>query len=408
MFVGQSKMDRFLTKKRKVDESDGSESSVTTAEEHPVSNIPSSKKTAQEKPKGAVRKFHPEWENLFFVSEYKNKAICLICRHDFVQYKKFSFERHFKSIHSAIDTKYPALSKKRADEIIRLKNDLLNEQKVFKKFLSTNELVTRASYEIAFEIAKHGKPYSDGEFHKQLMQLTIETVCENWDEKPKTNLLEDVKKLPVSHQTVSRRVNEIGAVFEANLKRDLEQCVAFSIALDETTDISDEAQLMFWVRYFIDDRTEEDILALVSLPDHTKAADIFKAFQTVVTRFSLDLKKLASICTDGAPSMLGKHNGFTALVKRYVAQHFDNQHLITYHCIIHQENLCAKALQKNSNVVDTVTKVCVARIHVVYLFIKLFIGIHTYCFVLNCRLSIKFEAEKVSYVIVNSNCFWKS
>lgn len=203
----------------------------------------------------------------------------------------------------------------------------------------------------------------DGEFYKQLLQSTIETLCENWDEKQKRSLIEDVKKLPLSHQTVSRRVAEIGAELEADLKRDLDQCEAFSIALDETTDIKDEAQLMFWVRYFIDDRIEENILALVSLREHTTANDIFAAFQSIVTRFNLNLKKLASICTDGAPAMLGIHNGFTALVKRHVAQNFNNQHLISYHCIIHQENLCAKALQRNSSVVETVTQVCVLTIY---------------------------------------------
>lgn len=388
VFGAQLKMDRFLIKKRKVgsidegDEGDEGESSeATVSEKRAVTNTQQMPENVeQEKHRQSNRKFHEEWENLYFVAEYNSRAVCLICRQDFTQFKKYSFDRHFKTTHSAIDEKFPASSKQRANEISRLKNELLSEQKVVKKFINTNELVTRASYEIAFEIAKHGKSYSDGEFHKRLMQSTIETLCENWDQKQKTMLLDNVKKLPLSHQTVSRRVNEIGGELEANLKLDLEHCAAFSIALDETTDIKDEAQLIFFVRYFIDDRTEEDILALVSLPERTTAEDIFKAFQTTVTRFNLNLKKLASICTDGAPAMIGIHNGFTALVKRHVAQHFENQHLITYHCIIHQENLCAKALQRNSNVVETVTQVCVLAIYVIYLFIKLFYDTHTYCF----------------------------
>lgn len=370
-------MDGFVVRKRKPNEIDDGESSESTPrEKRPVTNI-HRLPVENNKPKEVNRKFHAEWENQFFVCEYKNNAICLICRHDFTDFRKYVFERHFKNKHSVIDANYPLSSKKRADEISRLKNELSNEQKVVKKFTDANELLARASYEIAFEIAKRGKPYSDGDFHKQLMQSSIETICENWDAKQKTTLLNEVKKIPHSCPTISRRVIEIGSDLEANLKRDLEQCVAFSIALDETTDIKDDAQLLFWVRYFIDDRIEEDILALVALREHTTAQDIFDAFETMaIDRFNLNLKKLASICTDGAPSMRGTRNGFTALVKRYVAQHFDNHHLITYHCIIHQENLCAKALQKHSNVLETVTKVCVMTIYVFLYVYKTVLLIH--------------------------------
>lgn len=364
-------MDRFVTRKRKLDATDegAAGDSATSCENRPLAEerqLPESVQSETEKPKSVTRKFRAEWESQFFVSEYKDKAICLICRHDFTDFRKFAFERHFQSKHKATDEKFPATSKKRADEILRLKNGLLSEQKTFKKFMNTNELITRASYEIAYEIAKRGKPYLDGEFHKQLMQSTIQTLCEHWDDNPRKTLLENVKKIPLSHQTVSRRVNEIGAQLEANLKRDLEQCEWFSIALDETTDIKDEAQLMFWVRYFTGDRTGEDILALVSLSEHTTAIDIFKAFQATVTRFNLDLKKLAAICTDGAPAMLGIRSGFVALVKKHAAENFNNRHVLSYHCIIHQENLCAKALQRSCNVVQTVTQVRTVAIYVTY------------------------------------------
>lgn len=56
------------------------------------------------------------------------------------------------------------------------------------------------------------------------------------------------------------------------------------------------------------------------------------------------------ICTDGAPAKKERKE-FTTVSphseKTHVAQHFDNQH---------QENLCAKALQMNSDVVETVTQ----------------------------------------------------
>lgn len=362
----QPKIDLFVNKKRKIDEIDEGESSDVSAGELPTSDPEentqkSSGIVQQAKSKQANRKFHDEWETDFFVTEYKSNAICLLCRHEFTQFKKYGIERHFKTNHIAANEKWPLSSTKRTDEILRLKKELTSEQKVFKRFTSTNELILRASYDISFEIARRGKPYVDGEFHKELMQSTVQTLCENWDDATKTTLLDNIKKMPLSHQTVSRRVNEIGADLEANLKKELEECESFSIALDETTDIKGEAQLMFWVRYVIGDRIEENILALISLPEHTTADELFRAFLATCKRFNLDLKKMVSICSDGAPAMVGIRKGFVALVKNHVAQQFDNHHLISYHCIIHQENLSAKALQKSCNVVEIVSKVCIHR-----------------------------------------------
>lgn len=233
-----------------------------------------------------------------------------------------------------------------------------------KKFLSANELVTHVSYDIAFQMAKHGKSYVDGEFYKQMLQSTITTLCQDWDDKFKAPLLEKVKLLPLSRQTISRRVNDIGGEIEAKLKSDLERCDAFSLALDETTDIIDTSQLLFWIRYVVDGRIEENLLALRPLTGRTRAEDIFKAFLSVVDRFNLDLKKLVSVCTDGAPAMLGIHAGFVALIKNHIEKHFKTDLFVSFHCIIHQENLCASALEKNNDVLKIMTKVSQNKIAV--------------------------------------------
>ncbi|XP_055307221.1 zinc finger BED domain-containing protein 5-like [Sitodiplosis mosellana] len=240
-------MDRFVTvtKKRRPDESDEGESSgVSSSDKRPsTSNQNVMESVEQQKKKN--RKFNSEWEENYFVTEHNGKAMCLICRHEFAENKKYNVESHFNKQHSEMNKKFLPSSEKRSTEILRLKSALESEQKIVKNFFSTNHLVTRASYEVAFNIAKHGKFYSDGEFYKQLMQSTVATLCENLDEKLKAPLHDKMKMLSLSHQTVSRRVVDIGAEMEANLKRDLEECEAISVALDETIDISDVSQLIF-------------------------------------------------------------------------------------------------------------------------------------------------------------------
>lgn len=51
----------------------------------------------------------------------------------------------------------------------------------------------------------------------------------------------------------------------------------------------------------------------------------------------IDLKKIASITSDGAPSMVGKNVGFIKQLKQDIGHS-----VIEFHCLIHQEVLCAK------------------------------------------------------------------
>jgi len=60
--------------------------------------------------------------------------------------------------------------------------------------------------------------------------------------------------------------------------------------------------------------------------------------------------KINSVCTDGAPVMTGKINGCVALLKQFL-----DRELFSYHCIIHQEALCAKDMKFN-DVIDPVVR----------------------------------------------------
>lgn len=351
-------MDRFVTRKTKQGESVPSTSNSSTGcEQTKTARNPA--KSERSKQKIVNRKFSADWENSFFVTESNGKTLCLICRFTFSDNKKYAVERHFTSNHGEVNTKFLAPDK-RASEIARLKNELHSQKNIVRKFLDKNELLTFASYEIAFDMAKAAKPYSDGEFYKKLMRKTVSTLCENVDEKVKIILVDNIDSLALSDQTISRRVNDIGTEIETRLKNDLKNCKAFAIALDESTDIGDVSQLVIWVRYIIDmDRCEENILALVPLHEQTRAVDVFDAFRQVQLRFNLDLKKLVCVCTDGAPTMIGKHKGFVARLKKFISDNNDeiDHELISYHCIIHQQNLCAAAVGDESTVLTTITKI---------------------------------------------------
>ena len=80
-----------------------------------------------------------------------------------------------------------------------------------------------------------------------------------------------------------------------------------------------------------------------SLKDSTTGKDLFESVIYSITRSRSSLDKLASITTDGAPSLTGKHSGLMKLINN----------ALSFHCIIHQESLCKSSL-KFKHIMDPV------------------------------------------------------
>ena len=73
-------------------------------------------------------------------------------------------------------------------------------------------------------------------------------------------------------------------------------------------------------------------------------------------RSGLSLDKLASITTDGALSLTGKHSGLVKLMNDKIKEDFLlHSALSSFHCIIHQESLCKSSL-KLKHVMDPVAR----------------------------------------------------
>ncbi|MBO1765133.1 hypothetical protein JQN64_28600, partial [Escherichia coli] len=110
-------------------------------------------------------------------------------------------------------------------------------------------------------------------------------------------------------------------------------------ALDESTDVTGSAQLCVFVRFITADSViREEMLQLISLPTTTTGEDITRALVNCLKVNKIYFDKISSIATDGAPSMVGCHKGLVALLRQ--SGLFPN--FVAYHCIIHQEALCAK------------------------------------------------------------------
>ena len=83
------------------------------------------------------------------------------------------------------------------------------------------------------------------------------------------------------------------------------------MALDESIDIVDNAQLAVFIRC-VDEKFEvaEDLLDLKSMKGATTGKDIFEQILIVLNEFEINQEKLVSITTDGAAALTGKNIGF--------------------------------------------------------------------------------------------------
>jgi hypothetical protein len=162
--------------------------------------------------------------------------------------------------------------------------------------------------------------------------------------------------ISLSDKTISERINEISNNLQNQLNVIVNNCESFSLVIDESIDIKDISQFAVFIRAVDTNfKTNTELLKLIAMKDTTKGEDLLLKLFNLINDLKYDWRKLVSITSDGAPAMSGKEKGLIALLKRKLIGININHKVINYHCIIHQESLCAKIL-KYENVMKIVVK----------------------------------------------------
>ncbi|XP_067137172.1 protein FAM200A-like [Centruroides vittatus] len=151
-----------------------------------------------------------------------------------------------------------------------------------------------ASYQASYLIAKAKKPYTIGE------ELVLPTAVQITETIHGKKYADELWKIPLSNDIVTRRISEISCDQFQQLIQRIKESPKFAIRLDESTDITNLAQLLVY---------EE----------------------------GLDWNNCIGVCSDGAAATKKQRVGFLAKVKSIT-----NGHIILTHCIIHREALVAK------------------------------------------------------------------
>ena len=168
-------------------------------------------------------------------------------------------------------------------------------------FTDTSSHLNEANYRICY--AQHQVSLTHAELFKKTFMVSAEVLFAGFQNKDK--IVQQIEKLPLSPDTCARRCDELSGNMFTQLMTKLRACPAFSLALDECTDKSDTAQLMVSVPYF-NEGVSEDFLCLIPLKGTTTVRDFCSALLKFGEENDLTWENLVYLCTDGAPSMLGR------------------------------------------------------------------------------------------------------
>ena len=297
------------------------------------------------------RAFKDEWtyEYAFIFNSKSSRPMCLICNFSTTVVKKTNISRHFQTNHPTFDREFPPNSEKRAIEIKRLKGSVTAGQQLMGTFLTVQERATIASLKISWRLGKHMKPFKDAEIVKECMVDAMESIIQNPAGRDK--VLTKVKGISLSNDTATIRSEKLsGAVMNELIQR-LKEADCLSLAVDESTDKTNDAQLLVYVRYHWNESYHEDVLGLQTMKGRTTGADIYEAIADVLRIMEVDATKIVSITTDGAPAMVGRLQGMVTRLKEEMCPR-----ILTYHCIIHQTVLCAGLGDRYKSAMDTIMK----------------------------------------------------
>lgn len=277
-----------------------------------------------------LRQYSEDMLKFGFVPSTQNQALpfCLIC-HTCLSNESMKPGR----LENHLTTKHPKHASSPLEYFKSLKEKFGRRTTVSSLFAasnSTSDRVQEASFELSLLIAKLGQSHTLGE---QLVKPAISTyirIVQKADDK-------EIRALPLSNNTVSRRIDRMAKNVEQQLVDKL-RYRNFSLQLDESTIRDGEALLLAYVRYIDEEDLNEEMLFCKDLTTTTTAADIFKVVQDYLSESEIPIENIVSCAADGAPSMIGKQNGFLKMLKDR------NPEMLTIHCVIHREHLVAKKL----------------------------------------------------------------
>ncbi|GFT40404.1 zinc finger MYM-type protein 6 [Trichonephila clavipes] len=148
------------------------------------------------------------------------------------------------------------------------------------------------------------------------------------------NFAKELQSIPLSNDSVSRRIDDIAEDVEQQLFGKLRD--KFSIQLDEATDSNKDAHFIAYVRFWDGMSAVEELLFCKPIKLKATAIALFDILNNFINEANIEWKNCVGICTDGARTMSGRFKKYTSI------QNKKSPLCIWTHCMIHRKALTSK------------------------------------------------------------------
>ncbi|XP_036743272.2 general transcription factor II-I repeat domain-containing protein 2B isoform X2 [Manis pentadactyla] len=257
------------------------------------------------------RVFQEKWERAYFFVEVQNIPTCLICKQSMSVSKEYNLRRHYQTNHSKHYDQYT--EKMRDEKLQELKKGL-------RKYLLGSSGI----------VCPEQKPvFANASPNENAAVQPVEDVAGNLWEK---------------------------------LREKIRSFVAYSIAIDEITDINNTTQLAIFIRG-VDENFDvsEELLDTVPMTGTKSGNEVFLRVEKSLKKFTIDWSKLVSVASTGTPAMVDAKDGLVTKLKAKVALACKGSDLKSVCCIIHPESLCTQKLKMDhvmNVVINSVNWIC--------------------------------------------------
>jgi len=235
--------------------------------------------------------------------------------------------------------------------VFKQRFEQLKKCQVFlRQSLTKKQRLELFSYKAAYIVAREKRPHMEGEV---VIKPVLESFVEIFEGEVFQKTVRDaITGVDLSNNTITRRIESMGKDLREQIYEDFRSSLYTALAIDESTDIMLEAQLLVYGKFACGCCIVEELLCCLTLHLTTTEHNIFSAVDTFFMENQFDLGHVVKCCIDGAPSMMGKNIGYRDILQRRFP------HIHIKHCIIHQEALASKELSSVFNqVMQVVIKV---------------------------------------------------
>ena len=194
---------------------------------------------------------------------------------------------------------------------------------------TVNELATQDAFKVLHYLVVNNYPLSS-------FQTQIQLCKDTGSESLARFSIDDESKSHTNRTVVMEMLQLYCDTIRQELLDELQQSPAFSLMVDEVTDVTTNKHLAMCVQFLSKEGEKKTAFLADPAIDCGDAETITKTIRDQLQSSNLSVDKLGSFASDGAAVMVGKKAGVSTRLKE------DNPQLISNHCCDHRLALACK------------------------------------------------------------------